>query len=298
MFNFWLGVLEQGLIFGIMALGVYISYKILDFPDLSVDGSFPLGAAVTAASLTSGMSPAIACVLSLLAGAIAGGVTGVLHVKLKITNLLSGIIVMTGLYSVNLRIMGKANIPLFNNETIFTSSNNTLIVILIFVLVTKYILDFFLDTKIGFLLKATGDNPKLITSLGIDKGMIKILGLAISNALVALSGSIMAQYQSFSDVGMGSGIVVMGLASIILGEALFKKLSWVKLTTVAVLGAIIYKLSVGAALKLGLEPTDLKLITSVIVVCALGLSQNKLKLKIKKLSLWGGMTNAQDTEIV
>lgn len=298
MFNFWLGVLEQGLIFGIMALGVYISYKILDFPDLSVDGSFPLGAAVTAASLTSGMSPAIACVLSLLAGAMAGGITGVLHVKLKITNLLSGIIVMTGLYSVNLRIMGKANIPLFNNKTIFSGSNNTLIVILIFVLVMKYILDFFLDTKIGFLLKATGDNPKLITSLGIDKGMIKILGLAISNALVALSGSIMAQYQSFSDVGMGSGIVVMGLASIILGEALFKKLSWVKLTTVAVLGAILYKLSIGVALKLGLEPTDLKLITSVIVVCALGLSQNKLKLKIKKLSLWGGMTNAQDTEIV
>lgn len=296
MFNFWLGILEQGLIFGIMALGVYISYKILDFPDLSVDGSFPLGAAVTASALTSGTSPAIACVLSLLAGAAAGCITGILHVKLKITNLLSGIIVMTGLYSVNLRIMGKANIPLFNKQTIFTGSNNTLIVILIFVLLTKYILDFFLDTKMGFLLKATGDNPKLITSLGIDKGKIKILGLAISNALVALSGSIMAQYQSFSDVGMGSGIVVMGLAAIILGEALFKKVSVLKLTTVAVFGAILYKLSVGVALKLGLEPTDLKLITSIIVVCALGLSQNKIKLKIKKLSLRGGMTNVADSE--
>ncbi|WP_097025978.1 ABC transporter permease [Clostridium peptidivorans] len=296
MFNFWVGILEQGLIFGIMALGVYISYKILDFPDLSVDGSFPLGAAVTATALTSGISPAIACMLSLLAGAIAGSITGILHVKLKITNLLSGIIVMTGLYSVNLRIMGKANIPLFNKQTIFTDSNNTLTVILIFVLLTKYILDFFLDTKIGFLLKATGDNPKLITSLGIDKGKIKILGLAISNALVALSGSIMAQYQSFSDVGMGSGIVVMGLAAIILGEALFKKVSALKLTTVAVLGAILYKSSIGVALKLGLEPTDLKLITSLIVVCALGLSQNKIKLKIKRLSLWGGMSNAKNTE--
>lgn len=288
MINFWLNILEQGLIFGIMVLGVYISYRILDFPDLSVDGSFPLGAAVTAAALVLGVNPFAACILSLISGAIAGSVTGLLHVKLKITNLLSGILVMIGLYSINLRIMGKANIPLFNKETIFSGNLKPIIYIVIFAMIAKYVLDFFLNTKLGFLLKATGDNPQIVTSLGIDKGLVKILGLAISNALVALSGSLMAQYQRFSDVGMGSGIIVMGLASIIFGEAILKKSSLVKATTIALFGSILYKTCTGFALKLGFPPTDLKLITSIIVIAALALNQKKLNFNIKKLLTSGG----------
>jgi putative tryptophan/tyrosine transport system permease protein len=288
--SFWMGILEQGLIFGIMVLGVYISYRVLDFADLSVEGSFPLGAAVTATALVLGVNPFVACILSLIAGAIAGSITGFLHVRLKITNLLSGILVMIALYSVNLRIMGKANIPLFNKETIFTGGFSPIVYILIFALISKYVLDFFLNTKLGFLLKATGDNPQLVTSLGIDKGTIQILGLAVSNGLVALSGSIMAQHQRFSDVGMGTGIIVMGLASIIFGEAIFKKISLVKATTIALLGSILYKTCIGFALKLGFPPTDLKLITAVIVVAALALNQKKISFRIKKTkpSLAGG----------
>jgi putative tryptophan/tyrosine transport system permease protein len=288
MMNFWINILEQGLIFGIMVLGVYISYRILDFPDLSVDGSFPLGAAVTAAALLLGVNPLVACILSLISGAIAGSITGFLHVKLKITNLLSGILVMIGLYSINLRIMGKANIPLFNKETIFSGGLKPILYILIFALLAKCVLDFFLNTKLGYLLKATGDNPQLVTSLGIDKGVIKILGLAVSNALVALSGSLMAQYQRFSDVGMGSGIIVMGLTSIIFGEAILKKSSMIKATTIALIGSILYKTCTGFALKLGFPPTDLKLITAVIVVGALALNQNKFNFNIKRLLSFGG----------
>jgi putative tryptophan/tyrosine transport system permease protein len=288
--SFWMGILEQGLIFGIMVLGVYISYRVLDFPDLSVDGTFPLGAAVTAAALVLGVNPLVACILSLIAGAIAGSITGFLHVRLGITNLLSGILVMIALYSINLRIMGKANIPLFDKETIFTGGLSPIVYILVFALIAKYVLDFFLNTKLGFLLKATGDNPQLVTSLGIDKGTIKILGLAVSNGLVALSGSIMAQHQRFSDVGMGTGIIVMGLASIIFGEAIFKKISLIKATTIALFGSILYKTCIGFALKLGFPPTDLKLITAVIVVGALALNHKKLSFRIKKSkpSLAGG----------
>jgi putative tryptophan/tyrosine transport system permease protein len=298
MINFWLSVLEQGLIFGIMVLGVYISYKILDFPDLSVDGSFPLGAAVTASALVAGISPPFACILSLLSGLIAGGVTGFLHVKLKITNLLSGILVMIGLYSINLRVMGKANIPLFNKDTVFTSNIHPLIIILLFALASKLILDFFFKTKLGYLLKATGDNPQIVTSLGVDTGLIKILGLMLSNGLVALSGSIMAQHQRFSDVGMGSGIIVMGLASIIFGEAILKKSSLVAPTTIVILGSLLYKTSTAFALKLGFPPTDLKLITSIIVIGALALNQNKFGFRFKKLSIEGGKSDVAHSKTV
>lgn len=296
MMAFWLSVLEQGLIFGIMVLGVYISYRILDFPDLSVDGTFPLGAAVTAAALVKGVNPYIACLLSLLAGMLAGSITGVLHVKLKITNLLSGILVMIGLYSVNLRIMGKANIPLFNQKTIFSGNLKPIIYILIFAIIAKITLDFFLNTKMGYLLKATGDNPQLVTSLGIDTGYIKILGLAISNGLVALSGSIMAQNQGFADVGMGSGTIVMGLAAIIFGEALLKRVPLIKATTIALFGSILYKTCTGLALKVGFPPTDLKLITALIVVAALAINSKRFNIKIKKPLIMGGSSNVADTK--
>jgi putative ABC transport system permease protein len=283
-----INVLEGGFIFSIASMGVYITYKILDFPDLSVDGTFPLGAAVTALCLMKGINPLLACVMSFAAGAIGGMVTGILHVKLKITNLLSGILVMTGLYSINLRIMGKSNVPLFGKDTIFSGNIMSLAVILIFAVISKILLDLFLNTKLGFMLKAVGDNEELVTSLAVDTDKIKVLGLMISNGLVAMSGSIMAQYQGFSDVGMGAGTVVMALAAIIMGNSIFKEGSILNGTTLTIIGALIYKASVALALKLGLPPTDLKLITSIIVVIALLLNNKKFNFKIGKKSSLGG----------
>jgi putative ABC transport system permease protein len=269
MIPFLISTLEQGFIFAIVGIGVYITYKILDFPDLSVDATFPLGASVTAVCLINGINPYVACILAFIAGMIAGSITGFLHVKLKITNLLSGILVMIGLYSINLRIMGKSNIPLFNVKTMFSFNMQTVVIVGAFAIFTKIFLDLFLKTKLGFLLKAVGDNEQLITSLGVNKSVIKVVGLMISNGLVALAGSIMAQYQGFSDVGMGAGTVVIGLAAVILGESIFKNINFVKGTTMALLGAILYKLAIGLALRMGLSPIDLKIVTSLIVVVIL-----------------------------
>lgn len=275
MTNLLISILEQGLILAIMSLGVYITYKILHFPDLSVDGSFPLGAAVTATLLTKGFNPYIACVIAILAGLVSGGITGLLHVKLKITNLLSGILVMTGLYSVNLRIMGRANIPLFTQETIFSDRFSPIVIVATFAFMVKIVLDLFFKTQLGFLLKAAGDNPQMVTSLGIDIAKLKILGLMLSNGLVALSGSIMAQYQRFSDVGMGNGIIIMGLASIILGETLLKRFPFITASTMALTGTILYRTTIATALRLGLPPSDLKLVTTIIVILALGISNKE-----------------------
>ncbi|WP_454052400.1 ABC transporter permease [Clostridium sp. Marseille-Q7071] len=283
-----INILEQGLIFSIMAIGVYITYRILDFPDLSVEGTFPLGAATAAVCLMNGINPFIACLLAFISGSIGGIITGLLHVKLKITNLLSGILVMIALYSINLRIMGKSNIPLFGKDTIFTAVSNPIIIIAIFALASKIILDLFLKTKLGFILKATGDNEQLVTSLGVNKNMIKIVGLMISNGLVALSGAIMAQYQGFADVGMGTGIVVMGLAAVIIGESILKKVNIVKGTTMAILGSVIYKAIIAIALELGFQPTDLKLVTVIIVVIALSLNNRNFSFKTRKKATTGG----------
>lgn len=283
-----INILEQGLIFSIMAIGVYITYRILDFPDLSVEGTFPLGAATAAVCLMNGINPFIACLLAFISGSIGGVITGLLHVKLKITNLLSGILVMIALYSINLRIMGKSNIPLFGKDTIFTAVSNPIIIIAIFALASKVILDLFLKTKLGFILKATGDNEQLVTSLGVNKNMIKIVGLMISNGLVALSGAIMAQYQGFADVGMGTGIVVMGLAAVIIGESILKKVNIVKGTTMAILGSVIYKAIIAIALELGFQPTDLKLVTVIIVVIALSLNNRNFSFKTRKKATAGG----------
>lgn len=296
MSNFWIGVLEQGLLFSIMALGVYITYKILDFPDLSVDGTFPLGAAVTAMLLVKGINPILACLLSMCAGMAAGFVTGVLHVKFKITNLLSGILVMIGLYSVNLRIMGKANTPLFNAKTIFSGDIPYVFVILALALIVKIVLDLLFKTKFGFILKATGDNQNMVTSLGIDIGMIKIIGIMLSNGLVALAGSVMAQYQRFSDVGMGSGVIVMGLASIIMGETILKALPIRFGTACALFGSLLYKASIAMALRAGLPPTDLKLITSIIVITALAVYNGGFKMKIKGNLNFGGVKAVTNTK--
>jgi putative ABC transport system permease protein len=298
MMDFVSGVLEQGLIFGVMAIGVYITYRILDFPDLSVEGSFPLGAAVTAFCLTNGISPYLAVLISLAAGAAAGVSTGLLHVKLGISSLLSGILVMIGMYSINLRIMEKSNVPLFRTVTIFSGNIPALAVILIFVLSVKIILDLFLKTRLGFLLKATGDNHQLVTSLGVDTGITRITGLMISNGFVAVSGSMMAQYQRFSDVGMGSGVIIMGLASVILGEAIFKRIPFMLPTTMAAAGAILYRLCTALALKLGFPPTDLKLITSLIVIAALSINMKGRIFSHRKSFFMRGGSHAGNTRAV
>ena len=286
--NFFISTLEQGLIFAIGALGVYITYTILDFPDLSVDGTFSLGAAITAALILQGTDPILSLGLAFIGGAIGGLVTGILHVKLKITNLLSGILVMIGLYSINLRVMGKANLPMMNKSNIFSSGISKVVILVLLVLLVKLLMDLLFKTKFGLILRATGDNETLVTSIGVNKGTVKIIALMLSNGFVALSGAIMAQYQRFSDISMGDGFIVVALASIILGQSVFKKSRLLKGTTVGIIGAFLYKLSVGVALNLGFPSTDLKLITSVIVVIAIVMNNNNVLDKLKKsLKGWG-----------
>lgn len=293
--NILMSVLQQGLIFSIAAFGVYITFRILDFPDMSVDGTFPLGAAVTAMCIVKGMNPFAASILSFGAGCIGGFFTGILHVKLKISNLLSGILVMIGLYSINLRIMTKSNVPLFGQKTIFSSNVNLLLMLFIIMIIVKVVLDLFLKTKLGFALKAVGDNEQLVTSLSLNKDNIKLTGLAISNGLAAFSGSMMAQYQGFSDVGMGTGTVVMGLAAVILGESVFGKIRSLKPTTTALFGSILYKAAIALALMCNLQSNDLKLVTALIVILALSLNGKKLSFKTKKHNL-GGESYVKDTK--
>lgn len=280
-----LGTLEQSFIFAVMVLGVYISYKILDFPDMTVDGSFPLGAAVAAASIVKGVNPVLALILAMAAGAAAGFITGMIHVKLKVTNLLAGIIVMTGLYSINLRIMGKSNIPLFSVKHLFNGNVSAIIVVAVILLIVKLGIDFLLKTKFGFALKALGDNESLIISLGLNEKTLKIYGLMLANSLVALSGAILAQYQGFADVGMGTGTIITGLASIIIGDALFGKKKVIKISMMVILGTIIYRTIIALSLKVGMNASDLKLITSALVVIIIFLKEKKHLLK-------GGVVNA------
>ena len=270
-----LGTLEQSFIFAIMVLGVYLSYKILDFPDMTVDGSFPLGGAVASAILIKGGNPILALVVATLCGAIAGLITGMIHVKLKVTNLLAGIIVMTGLYSVNLRIMGKSNIPLFSVKHLFNRNIIPIVTLVILLILAKITIDYLLKTKFGFALKALGDNETLVISLGIDEKKLKIYGLMIANSFVALSGAILAQYQGFADVGMGTGTIITGLASIIIGEAIFKKRSFISMSMTVILGTIIYRTIIAMSLKLGMNASDLKLITSILVVGIIFLKEKK-----------------------
>ncbi|AVQ27040.1 ABC transporter permease [Fusobacterium ulcerans] len=280
-----LGTLEQSFIFAVMVLGVYISYKILDFPDMTVDGSFPLGAAVAAASIVKGVNPVLALILAMVAGAAAGFITGMIHVKLRVTNLLAGIIVMTGLYSINLRIMGKSNIPLFSVKHLFNGNVSAIVVVAVILLIVKLGMDFLLKTKFGFALKALGDNESLIISLGLNEKTLKIYGLMLANSLVALSGAVLAQYQGFADVGMGTGTIITGLASIIIGDALFGKKKVIKISMMVIFGTIIYRTIIALSLKVGMNASDLKLITSALVVIIIFLKEKKHLLK-------GGIVNA------
>lgn len=289
--DFIVTILEQGLIYAILALGVYITYKILDFPDLTVDGSFPLGAAVTAALITRGMNPYLTLPVSFLAGVLAGVCTGLIHVKCKLRDLLSGIIMMTALWTVNLYIAGTANVPLFSQDSIFKNdfltgivpesmkSYVTLIVVLILAVVCKIILDFYMNTKSGYLLRAVGDNETVVTALAKDQGNVKILGLAIANGLVSLAGCVFAQEERVFEISMGTGAIVIGLASVIIGTSIFKKISFVKTTTAVIIGSIIYKACVAVAIR-NFEPQAMKLITAVLFLIILVISMER-KTKVK-----------------
>ena len=269
--------IEQSLIFAIMVLGVYISFKILNFPDMTVDGSFPLGAAISAKLLTLGVNPYLTLIVALICGALAGGITGLIHVKLKVQDLLAGILTMTALYSINLRIMGKSNIPLFEEENIFNTDYSTIITIIILILISKLFLDYLLKTKFGFALKALGDNENLVVSLGLNEKKYKVYGLIIANAFVAFSGAILAQYQGFADIGMGTGTIVIGLASIIIGDTIFGKTKKISGTSVVIIGSILYRAVLALTLSLGMDASDLKLITTIIVLIILWLQKLKNK---------------------
>jgi putative ABC transport system permease protein len=277
--------IEQGLIFSILAIGVTITFKILNFADMSVEGTFPLGAFIFAKFILGGVSPAISTLLAFFIGTLAGVITYALHIKLKIDALLSGILTMTLLYSVNLRLNGKSNIGLFNYSTIYDGME-VIVVLIIVVAAVKILMDLFLKTEIGYLLVATGDNETLVKSLGESSNRYKLIGLMISNGLVALSGAMMAQYQGFADLSMGTSIIVVAIASIIVGDTVLRNSRKIKNTTRAIIGAVSYKFIGAVAIDLGLSPNDLKAVNAIIVIAFLSyntFSPNLKKLKKNKL---------------
>lgn len=288
----FLSVLEQGMIYGILALGVYITYKILDFPDLTVDGSFPFGAAITVRMIGGLGLPAVWTLPAAFAGgALVGMCTGLIHVKLKVRDLLSGIIMMTGLYTINLWIAGTGYVAIFDKENIFNNSfvksilpsflvdfKNVIIIFLI-TLAAKYLLDWYMRTKSGFLLRAVGDNDTIVTSLGVDKGLVKIVGLSIANGLVALSGCIYAQQQRCFEISIGTGAVVIGLASVIMGTSIFKKATFIRVTSSVVIGSVLYKACVALAMYAGINANAIKLVTAVLFLLILIISTDRRRVK-------------------
>lgn len=283
------GILVEGLIYALMVLGVFITFRILDFPDLTVDGTFPLGAALAALFITSGQNVYIAILLAFLGGSLAGALTALIHTRLRVPNLLAGILTMTMLYSVNIRILGnKANVPFLKQETALTGLARftegwlsfpvaELIYFAIVVFIVKLALDIFFRTDLGLSLEALGNNEQLVKSLGINPDMLKLIGVGLSNGLVAMSGAFAAQYQGFADVGMGQGIIISGLASVMIGEYLFhSRKIWV-LTLCAVLGSIIFKgimyFGRDYGYLVGLTPNDLKLITGLLIIASLILTR-------------------------
>jgi putative ABC transport system permease protein len=302
-----IGALTIGLILSLLALGVFISFRIFDFPDITADGSSTLGAAVAAALIVNGTNPILATAAGFAAGFIAGGVTGVLAAKFKINGLLSGILVMTGLYSVNLHIMGRSNVPLFSSVTLSSYAKSagevflggpgslnilgwdvsvldasTLVLVFLSIVLVGAGLYWFFQTNLGTAMRATGDNAQMIRALGVSDENMIILGLAVSNGLIGLAGAFLAQYQGFADVQMGIGMVVWGLASVIIGEALVGSRTLGLMIVGAAMGSVFFRLLVAIALRLGLNPNDLKLITAVFVFVALVLPGMVGKLKSRR----------------
>ncbi|AIQ68539.1 ABC transporter permease [Paenibacillus graminis] len=264
-----LGAVEMGLLYAFMALGVYITFRILDFPDLTVDGSFTTGGAIAAVMITHGYSPWLATICALAGGMAAGMCTGLLHTKGRINGLLSGILMMIALYSINLRILVKPNVSLMGEDSLFTSMNPLLVMPFVMIAV-KILMDLFLRTDLGLALRATGDNARMIRSFGVNTDTTTILGISLSNGMVALSGALIAQYSSFADSTMGIGMIVIGLASVIIGEAIFGAGNVFRATLAVVLGSIVYRIVVALALRVPwLQASDLKLITAIIVIIAL-----------------------------
>ena len=293
MLDLVLSTVSQGLLWAIMALGVFLTFRVLDIADLSVEGTFPLGAAVAATLIDAGHSVWFAMLIALIAGCIGGTVTALLTTKLKIPALLSGILTMIGLYSVNLMIMGKANVPLLRAESVFTLTENlfgvssvvaTLIVGLVATVIVGEIMYWFFGTVLGTAIRATGCNPQMARAQGINTNVMVILGLLISNGLVALSGALVAQSNGFADVGMGTGTIVIGLASVIIGEVLFGTRSFKNWLISVVLGSVVYRAVIAIVLELGMPPNDLKLFTAVLVAIALSLPLIKNKFAIMKRS--------------
>ncbi|MDO5495610.1 MAG: ABC transporter permease [bacterium] len=294
--------IELGILYAIMALGVYLTFRVLEFADLTVDGSFTTGAAVAAIGIVNGQPPWLVTILAIAAGMVAGTITGLLHTKGNIDGLLAGILTQLSLYSINLRIMGRANVPLLREETLFTGIRGeemfgtrilgTWLGPLLLLPVTLAVLAFviwFLRTNMGLALRATGDNPGMISAFGVSTDNQKILGLALSNGMVGLSGALVAQYQGFADVGMGIGMIVAGLASVIIGQAIFGRLTIGRAATAAVIGAVLYRLVIYFALSAGLDPNDMKLISAVLVVLALVIPQwNLIARASRRWKAWRG----------
>lgn len=323
MFTSIFGAFESGIIYAIMALGVYLSFRVLDFPDLTVDGSFVTGAAVAAIMIVNGANPFAATIVALVAGFIAGCLTGIIHTVGKVNALLSGILMMIALYSINLRIMGKSNVPLLNTDTAMTAVRDffdktgidaffngiltavglgeslprTWGILLFMIVVTfaiKFLTDAFLKTEIGLAIRATGDNKRMIRSFSSNTNLMIILGLGLSNAMVAFSGALIAQQGGFADVGMGIGMIIIGLASVIIGEALFGTKSIARTTLAVIGGAIIYRIVVTLALRVEfLEPGDMKLITAIIVILALTAPKMIESYKEKKRKVKRQLENMQ-----
>lgn len=281
----------QGLLWAVMALGVYVTFRVLDIADLTVEGSFPLGAAAAASLLAAGYGPLAAVAAAAAAGMLAGVITGILHTKMKIPALLAGILTMIALYSVNLRIMGKANLSLLGVDTTFSlardilglsSAETTFVVGLAATVLIGLFLYWFFGTEIGAAIRATGFNQQMIRAQGVDTNVTIILGLLLSNALVAISGALVAQSNGFADVGMGTGTIVIGLASVIIGEVLFGTRSFKNCMISVILGSIVYRIVIALVLQMGMPPNDLKLFTSVLVAFALSMPLLKNKVSARK----------------
>jgi putative ABC transport system permease protein len=281
--------LYEGLVFGFVAIGVYITFRVLGFPDLTVDGSFALGAAVAAMLIANGVNPFLATLAALGAGLCAGLATSLLNTKLRIPALLAGILMMVALWSINLRVMGGANVSLLRQPTIFVQVSEflgvgtriayQLMVAGALAAIVFFILNWFLRTEIGLALRATGDNEQMVRGAGVNTDMTTILGVSISNGLVALGGAVVAQGQKFAEVGMGIGMIVMGLAAVIIGEALFRPKGVAKILLAVLSGTFIYRLVISVALRLGMAPGDLKLITAVLVIIALAVPYLQKKIR-------------------
>ena len=278
------GAVESGLLYALMALGVYITYRVLDFPDLTVDGSFTTGAAIATVLTLNGFAPVLSLICAFVGGALAGLLTGLLHTKGKINGLLSGIIMMIALYSINLRIMGKPNLSL-RGEANFFDGGSVLIIGLVMAIGVKLLLDLFFKTNLGLSLRATGDNQRMIKSFGANTEMTTIIGVSLSNALVATSGGLIAFSTNQTNNNMGVGMIVIGLASVIIGEALFGKKSIFRTTLAVVLGAIVYRLIYALALRIEwMDAQDMKLITAVIIVGALIIPTIRSAIREKQVS--------------